>query len=80
MDKLSDYLTVQQAAAYLGVSKDTLRRWDRSKKLPARRPPITNFRLYLKGDLDPVLRGVGTPHIPRSSPRKSKKMAVMQSE
>ena len=80
MHKLSDYLTVRQAAAYLGVSKDTLRRWDRSRKLTARRHPITNFRLYLKGDLDSVLRGVGTPHTPRKSARKSKKMAVMQSE
>ena len=80
MHKLSDYLTVQQAAAYLGVSKDTLRRWDRSKKLTARRHPITNFRLYLKGDLDPVLRGVGKPHTRRNSSPKAGKTTAMQSE
>ena len=29
-----------------GVSKDTLRRWDRAGKLEARRHPITGYRLY----------------------------------
>lgn len=58
MAKLSEFLTVGQAADYLGVSKDTLRRWDRSGKLVARRHPLTEFRLYLKSDLDSVLAGV----------------------
>ena len=39
--KLNEYLTVGEAAAFLGVSKDTLRRWDRAGKLEARRHPIT---------------------------------------
>ena len=32
MTKLSEYLTVGDAAELLGVSKDTLRRWDRAGK------------------------------------------------
>ena len=61
MKKLSDYLTVGAAASYLGVSKDTLRRWDAAGKLKARRHPVTGFRLYLQEDLDAVLGGVGEP-------------------
>ena len=61
MPKLSEFLTVGQAALYLGVSKDTLRRWDRSGKLTARRHPLTEFRLYLKRDLDTVLAPLAKP-------------------
>lgn len=40
MAKVSEYLTIRDAAEHLGVSKDTLRRWDRAKKLVARRNPM----------------------------------------
>ena len=59
MPKLSDYLTVGDAADVLGVSKDTLRRWDRAGKLQARRHPVTGYRLYLKKELDLFLRRIG---------------------
>ena len=56
--KLNEYLTVAEAAAYIGCSADTLRRWDRANKLPARRHPVTGFRLYLSHELDEFLREV----------------------
>jgi len=49
--KLNEYLTIGEAADLLGVSKDTLRRWDRAGKLKARRHPITDYRLYLRQEL-----------------------------
>ena len=55
MAKISDYLTVGEAAIVLGVSKDTLRRWDRSGKLKSRRHPVTGYRLYLRSELDVFL-------------------------
>ncbi len=55
MPKLNEFLTVGQAAEYLGVSRDTLRRWDNAGKLTARRHPVTGYRLYLQRDLDPIL-------------------------
>lgn len=58
MAKLNEYLTVAQAAAYLGCSADTLRRYDRSNKLPARKNPHTGYRLYLPSELDDFLRKV----------------------
>ena len=59
MAKLNEYLKIREAAEYLGVSKDTLRRWDRAGKLKARRHPVSNFRLYLRADLDRFLASVG---------------------
>ena len=55
MPKLSDYMTVAEAAKVLGVSKDTLRRWDKAGKLTARRHPVTQYRLYLKKELEAFL-------------------------
>ena len=59
MAKISDYLRIGEAAAYLGVHTDTLRRWDRAGKLEARRHPANRFRLYLRRDLDKFLRQIG---------------------
>ena len=55
MAKLNEYLTVGEAAQVLGVSKDTLRRWDRAGKLEARRHPITGYRLCTKKVFQRVL-------------------------
>ncbi len=74
MPKLSDYLTVAEAAQVLGVSKDTLRRWDKAGKLTARRHPVTRYRLYLRKELDAFLRQVSDDATsPRRSKRTSKK-------
>ncbi len=59
MAKISEYLKIGEAAAYLGMHTDTLRRWDRAGKLEARRYPANRFRLYLRSDLDGFLRQLG---------------------
>lgn len=56
MAKISEYLTVGEAAEFLGVSKDTLRRWDRAGKLEARRHPMTGYRLYSRDELAALLK------------------------
>jgi MerR family copper efflux transcriptional regulator len=53
-----DYLTVQQAAAVLGVSPSTLRNWDRAGKLKARRNPMNGYRLYARDELQKLLNSV----------------------
>lgn len=55
VEKINEYLTVGEAASLLGVSKDTLRRWDRAGKLTARRHPVTDYRLYLRAELQALL-------------------------
>ena len=57
MKKFNEYLTVGDAASYLGVATCTLRRWDAGGKLKARRHPVTGFRLYLKEELETILMG-----------------------
>lgn len=74
MAKISDYLMIGEAAAYLGVHPDSLRRWDRAKRLQPRRHPINNFRLYRKRDLDKFLAQIGgvwsADEHPKSTKRK----------
>ncbi len=48
-----DYLSVKEAAAYIGVSAQTLRRWDASGKLKPVRHPINDYRYYRRADLEP---------------------------
>ncbi len=46
-----ELLTISEAAEFLDVSIDTLRRWDKSGKLVATRKEGGTHRYYLKGDL-----------------------------
>jgi excisionase family DNA binding protein len=57
---LADYMTIKEAAEYLGVNPMTLRRWDNDGKLDTKRHPINNYRLYLKKDLDKILNEIRT--------------------
>lgn len=47
----SEYLSIAQVADILGVTKETLRRWDTSGELVAQRDPINNYRAYHKDQL-----------------------------
>jgi DNA repair protein RadD len=55
-----DYLTIAQAAAYVGVSAATLRRWDKDGKLTAVRRPGSQYRYYRIADLEPFRLEYGT--------------------
>jgi len=55
---LRDYLLIQEAASFLGVSEGTLRNWDREGKIAAYRNPINGYRLFKKGDLEALLQKV----------------------
>lgn len=56
MTNFKEYLTVKQAAEFLGVTVMTLHRWDAKGKLKARRHPINRYRLYKKSDLERLLK------------------------
>lgn len=43
-----DYLTLKEAADFLGVSPTTLRNWDHSGKVKAIRHPVNHYRLMRK--------------------------------
>jgi excisionase family DNA binding protein len=58
---LKDYLTVGDAAATLGVSRATLRNWDKAGKLKPYRHPVNGYRLYNRQELEALLQEVQTP-------------------
>jgi excisionase family DNA binding protein len=54
----NEYLKIRDAANVLGVHPDTLRRWEREKKLNTYRHPLNRYRLYLRSELENLLREV----------------------
>ncbi len=50
----SEYLTVRRAAEYLGVSAQTLRRWDAEGRLRPIRHPANGYRFYRRAELEPL--------------------------
>ena len=58
MGKLQQYVTIKEAAEYLGVVPNTLRNWGREGKIKERRNPLNGYRLYRKADLDRLLKKI----------------------
>ena len=61
MAKLDSFLTVAEAAEYLGVSSNTIRNWGRDGKIKEHRHPINNYRLFKAVDLERILKKVDKP-------------------
>jgi MerR family copper efflux transcriptional regulator len=72
MPKLDDYLTLNQAAEFLGVPVYTLRNWVDNGKLPVHRNPMNNYRLLKKKDLEDLLTQV-EQSAERTAKRRRKK-------
>src|SRR3954469_3440619 len=53
--RLAEYLTVGEAAEFLGVSPWTLRNWDKAGRLRPQRHPKNGYRIYRQQDLEAVL-------------------------
>lgn len=51
MENIEELLSISEASKFLGVSLDTLRRWDKSGKLAAIKKPGGTHRYYTKQDL-----------------------------
>ncbi len=58
MEKLDAYLTIREAAEFLGVSTNTLRNWGRDGKVPMHRNPINGYRLFKRSDLEELLKQI----------------------
>ena len=56
MPNFKDYMMIQEAADFLGVTIMTLYRWDAAGKLSPRRHPINGYRLYKKSELERLLK------------------------
>ena len=76
------YLSVKEAAKYLGVSALTLRNWDKLGKLAAYRNPINNYRVYRLDQLELFLRSIESPQKTHRSqqPNTSTKIHIRTDE
>ncbi|MFH1892359.1 MAG: helix-turn-helix domain-containing protein [Candidatus Zixiibacteriota bacterium] len=52
--RIQGFMTVKEAAAYLGVNPITLKRWEKKGKLTARRHPMNNYRIFTKEEIENI--------------------------
>ena len=77
-----NFLTIKRASELLEVTPLTLRNWDKNGKLSARRHPMSNYRIYLREDIEKLISEitVGSVSI-KAKPRKPlKRKLVVRSE
>ncbi len=70
MPKLSEYMKTAEAAEFLGVAQNTLRKWAEVGEIPMQRNPANGYRLFKRADLEKFLRKADKPV--STSPKKSK--------
>lgn len=58
MNKFDDFMMIEEAAAFLGVTANTLRNWERARKLKSYRHPFNKYRLYKKEELEKLLNSI----------------------
>ena len=49
---------IKAAADFLGVTANTLRNWEKEKKITVYRNPQNSYRLYKKEDLEKLLNNI----------------------
>ena len=71
MLKLDEYVKIAEAAKFLGVSQNTLRKWADEGRIDARVNPANGYRLFRLRDLETFLRKMARPTKPlgRKKPR-----------
>ena len=67
------FISIKEAAEILGVSKLTLRNWDRDGKLFAMRHPINNYRVFHIDDIKRIINKIHSGEKPNRTYHKSKK-------
>lgn len=61
MTKLSEYLQTKEAAEYLGIHHNTIRKWAARGEIKMHRNPANGYRLFKRSDLDKFLKKAATP-------------------
>lgn len=78
---MNKFITIKDAAAILGVSKLTLRNWDKSGKLKALRHPFNNYRVYKTEDIEKVVEMIETsPRVIAEKKSAIRKLTVQHLE
>ena len=66
MTNLSDYMHSAEAAEYLGIHHNTIRKWAARGELPVHRNPANGYRLFKREDLKKFLEKVARPQKSRN--------------
>jgi excisionase family DNA binding protein len=75
---MNKYITIKDAATILGVSKITLRNWDKSGKLKALRHPFNNYRVYKTEDIEKVVELIESSPIKIAEKKNAIKKLIVQ--
>ena len=67
MTKLTEYVKTAEAAEFLGVAQNTLRKWAASGAIPMHRNPANGYRLFKRIDLERFLRTTAKPVMPAAA-------------
>jgi MerR family transcriptional regulator, copper efflux regulator len=62
MKRIDEYMSIKQAAEFLGVTANTLRNWERASKVKVCRNPLNHYRLYDREDLEQLLKTIRESH------------------
>lgn len=77
----NSFINIKDVASILGVSKATLRNWDKLGKLKAYRHPFNNYRVYKIEDIDKVIEMIESNIVlVREKKDKIRKIAVQHLE
>jgi excisionase family DNA binding protein len=66
--KLTEYLKTAEAAEFLGVSQNTLRKWAAQGSMPMQRKAFNGYRLFRRKDLETFLQRIAKT-VPPKKPR-----------
>ena len=55
MKKLDEYLKIAEAAEFLGIAQNTLRKWADEGRIAVRVNPANGYRLFRREDLEKFL-------------------------
>ena len=66
------FVSIKEASEMLGVSKLTLRNWDRDGKLHALRHPLNNYRVYHIDSIKKILEKIQSGEKPERITKKDK--------
>jgi len=69
--KLDEYIKIAEAAEFLGISQNTLRKWADEGRIAVRVNPANGYRMFLREDLERFLKDAAKPVKPAKS-RKAK--------
>ena len=67
MKKIDSYIKIAEAAVFLGLSQNTLRKWSDEGRIPVRVNPVNGYRLFRREDLENFLQSLESPASVRNS-------------